>query len=294
MTPLTVPIIIDGAPASTTGAPPKRRANYNADLGLAENPNSLSRRPLQTIKHLQQPVPLMNPQERAANAAALTIVAFTAQMWADCIGMICDGVPCPEAVKIAGIPATVLEGFIRTDARIRAQWEEAKLTALRRHWPITLVEELLDEIAEGASVKSVCVKRDLSYVSFLKLTQHDPMIEEMYLAAKKLQAETFADEIVEESNNDGDDTDFLGKGNIAAVNRSKLRVNTKQWLMQANAPARFRKEQANQVNVQVNVDHATRLEEARRRKEGMVREETKAMDAQFTVQAEEKPTWDDL
>lgn len=277
----------------------KRRSNYNADLGLADDNAATNRQRLLagSIAHLQAPMPVMTPQERARHPEKLQLVAFTAEMWAACIGMICDGVPCVQAVKQAGIPATVLEGYIRTDVRIRSQWEEAKLTALRRHWPLAIVEEILDEIAEGSSVRqAVQTKRSLSYISFLKLTQADPIIEEMYLHAKRLQAETFADEIVEESQRDGDDLDLTGKGNIAAVNRSKLRVGTKQWLMQANSPKRFRKESAPTVNVQVNVDHANRLEEARRRKEGTTQEKAvPVMDAQFSnLPAAQKPEWDDL
>lgn len=294
----TVPMVIQGAAASRIGAPLKRRSNYNADLGLADEHATThpTRALVASLAHLQPPVPVMTPQERARQPEKLQLVAFTAEMWAACIGMICDGVPCAQAVKQAGIPTTVLEGYIRTDVRIRSQWEEAKLTALRRHWPLALVEEILDEIAEGSSVrKAVQTTRKLSYVSFLKLTQSDPIIEEMYLHAKRLQAETFADEIVDESQQDNDDMDITGKGNIAAVNRSKLRVSTKQWLMQANSPKRFRKEAAPQVNVQVNVDHANRLEEARRRKEGAVQEQPIAMNVQFSnLPSAAKPEWDDL
>lgn len=252
------------------------------------------RRAAATVAHLNPIPPVMTPQERHANRELLQIVAFSSDMWAQCIGDICDGVPCAEAVKRAGIPASTLEGFLRTDARIRAQWEEAKLTALRRHWPLDLVEQILDDIAMGESVRSAVTKRSLSYVSFLKLTQKDPVIEEMYLEAKQMQAETFADEIVDEATDDNDDVGLDGKGNIAAVNRSKLRVNTKQWLMQANAPKRFRKDSGTQIAVQVNVDHASRLEEARRRRETTApKEVVEAMDAEL-IFADAKPAWDDM
>lgn len=294
-----IPLLVSGVPASLTGAPLKReRANRNADLGLSDTNASHMRSLARSVAHLNAIPPVMTPQERHANRELLQIVAFTSDMWAQCIGDICDGVPCAEAVQRAGIPATTLEGFIRTDVRIRAQWEEAKLTALRRHWPLQLVEDILEDIATGDSVKqAVQVKRGLSYVGFLKLTSKDPIVEEMYLEAKKLQAETFADDIVEEATEEGNDVSLDGKGNIAAVNRSKLRVNTKQWLMQANAPKRFRKPDApTQVNVQV-VNHAERLEEARRRRETTVTEVPSAMDphllavdAAFT----DKPSWDDL
>lgn len=290
----TVPLLVDGAPASKTGAPTKRRANYNADLGLADDgSNNTLRVAARAVAHLNPIPPEMTPQERVAHKELLQIVAFSSDMWAQCIGDICDGVPCQQAVKRAGIPVSTLEGFLRTDVRIRAQWEEAKLTALRRHWPLHLVEEILDDVATGMSVRDAVKSRELSYVSFLKLTQKDPIIEEMYLEAKKLQAETFADQIVEESENENNDLMVDGKGNIAAVNRSRLKVNTKQWLMQANSPKRFRKENAQQIAVQVNVDHATRIEEARRRKESTVIEQPTAMDVE-SVAVNVKPDWDDL
>lgn len=288
-----MPILVDGAPASRTGPPPKRRANYNADLGLADSGEGPHRQAAAAVAHLNPIPPVMTPQERHANRELLQIVAFTSDMWAQCIGNICDGVPVQEAVKRAGIPASTLEGFLRTDVRIRAQWEEAKLTALRRHWPLILVEEILDDIATGVSVKDAVGSRGLSYVSFLKLTQKDPIVEEMYLDAKKMQAETFADEIVEEANEEGNDVSIDGKGNIAAVTRSKLKVNTKQWLMQANAPKRYRKENGPQIAVQVNVDHANRLEEARRRKETTTTEVPTVMDVE-SVAVSTKPDWDDL
>ena len=122
------------------------------------------------------------------------------------------------------------------------------------------------------------------------------MIKEAYALAKEIQAEHFADEVVEISDDKSRDEDWEGKGNSAAVKRAELRIKTRLQLAGAANPERYRERNGGgtKVNVQTNVqqnnttinlNHAERLAAARRRRSQAKTVEAKvikAQDAEYT------------
>lgn len=213
--------------------------------------------------------PALSPA--AKRKARVAPNAFTPERWALCIGYICEGLTTTDAVELAGIPRVLLNGFLRTDPRVRAQWEEAKLAALRNAWDIDTIEGIMADIAAGHTIKK-CVeeKRGLSREAFFKLALADPLIKEMYDEARKVQAETMSDDIVEIADEDDGDMTFDGKGNSANVNRSRLKVDTRKYIMAAVHHKRWAAKSSHEHDHKVIVDHAARLEEARARAEGVI------------------------
>jgi transposase len=57
-------------------------------------------------------------------------------------------------------------------------------------------------------------------------------VADAYARARKSWARAKADEVVEISDDDADDADTLGRGNMAAVKRAELRIKTRQWLIE--------------------------------------------------------------
>jgi hypothetical protein len=236
--PLRTPTGVDLAPKRKRGRPKNRTADETVSA---------------------QAVARVNPE------------TFTPEKWAACIGYLCEGMSTADAVDLAGIPRVLLNGFLRTDPRIRAQWEEAKLAALRNAWDIEVLEDIMSEIAAGQTLKyAVEIKHDKKIEAFYRLVLSDPLVKEMYDEARKIQAEQMADDILEIADDQSGDMTFDGKGNSANVNRSRLRADTRKYIMAAIHHRRWGAKSTQEIDHKITVDHAARLEEARARAEGAV------------------------
>lgn len=198
---------------------------------------------------------------------------ITDAQWTHCIGLVTEGTSTKNAIEQANIRKFAMEAHLRTDPKAKAQWEDAKLAALWRNWDVEKVENILAEVAMGATVKDTVAKYTFEdgnqvQIQFYQLLLKDPVVKEMYDAAREIQAEKMAiDDILTISDDDSDDVTADGKGNAANVNRSRLRVQSRQWIAERMSFKRFGDRKRVDLEANIVVDHAARLEEARRRKE---------------------------
>jgi hypothetical protein len=95
----------------------------------------------------------------------------------------------------------------------------------------SLFMRVLELIPQGRTLKSIIDEdiRAFEYGSFLRWINKDPSRKAMYSDAKELRTETWAGEIIEIA--DASDS-------LEDVNRSKLRIDSRKWLMGAD----FRKQ----------------------------------------------------
>lgn len=202
---------------------------------------------------------------------------ITEAKWCNLIGLISQGIGTVEAIRQAGVRKHALEGWLRTDEKAKAQWEDAKTTALWRNWDLETIEDIMADIAMGTTVKAAVEKRSFErgndfLNTFYRLLMRDQFVKEMYDEARMLQAEKMAiDDVLEISDDDSNDTTVDGKGNSANVNRSRLKVQSRQWIAGRMNFKRFGDRKQVDLDAKVTVDHAARLEEARRRKEAINR-----------------------
>ncbi|HEX7958899.1 MAG TPA: hypothetical protein VF493_03220, partial [Terriglobales bacterium] len=102
-------------------------------------------------------------------------------------------------------------------------------------------------LAEGISLREICRADDMPAQStvYLWLQEHSDFSEK-YVKARQAQAEHMSDELIEiadDGSNDwmernrGDDTVWVTNGE--AINRSRLRVDTRKWLMSKMAPKKY-------------------------------------------------------
>ena len=195
---------------------------------------------------------------------------ITEEQWAHALGLIADEVTRELALESAGITRYALEGILRTNAKMRAQWEDAKLAALRVRWDQDTLDMIMSNIAMGATVKAACEAafRGDSIQAFYLLMLKDPLVKEQYDEARMIQAEKMAiDDMLEISDDDSNDETWDGKANSAAVNRSRLKADTRRWIASKLHYKRFGDKVQQDVNANVVVDHAARLDAARKRKE---------------------------
>lgn len=100
----------------------------------------------------------------------------------------------------------------------------------------------------GESLKSIC-KRDLypSHVTVLSWTLKYPEFLNQYTQARELQQELLYDELFEiadDSSRDTIETEQGTKVDYEHINRSRLRIDTRKWVMERMASKKYGQRQA--------------------------------------------------
>lgn len=110
-----------------------------------------------------------------------------------------------------------------------------------------LVSRVCERIAAGDSLRTICKDDDMPGLAtiFLWLGKH-PKFVEQYTIAKQQQMDAFSEEILDiadNSTNDwmaANDPENPGyKMNGEAINRARLRVDTRKWLMSKLVPKKY-------------------------------------------------------
>jgi hypothetical protein len=110
--------------------------------------------------------------------------------------------------------------------------------------------ETLDEICKiietsDKGLSTILQRDDFPSVSeFMRWLQDDskPEVREYYARAKRIQMELFGDQIIQIADDSSNDTIITENGvaeNHEFVNRSKLRIDTRKWLMSKLAPKKY-------------------------------------------------------
>lgn len=109
-----------------------------------------------------------------------------------------------------------------------------------------LVSEFCARMVEGRSVRSICHDEDMPSAStiFLWISKHEGFSEQ-YAIAKEASVEALADDILDIADNASNDWmeahgDSEGyRQNGEAIRRSKLRVDSRKWLLSKIAPKKY-------------------------------------------------------
>lgn len=133
--------------------------------------------------------------------------------------------------------------------------------------------ELLNRLARGETLKQITKDVHMpSYQQVLKWVKSDPDFQEAYLSAQEFRMNVFADEILEIADDAVGDIrlgfdkngNVIPEVNVEAIQRSKLRIETRKYLMERYARGTFcaqksvdnRISNSNgnaQVNIQINL-----------------------------------------
>lgn len=98
-------------------------------------------------------------------------------------------------------------------------------------------------LAEGESLRAICRDDDMpSQTTVFRWLAAKPTFCEQYTRARALQAERWSEEIIEISDDATRDTVQTEAGERADhewISRSRLRVDTRKWLMSKLAPKKY-------------------------------------------------------
>jgi hypothetical protein len=107
-----------------------------------------------------------------------------------------------------------------------------------------VVSEICSQLSEGRSLRSICEDENLPDKStVLRWLAAYPDFRDQYARAREAQTDAMAEEILEIADESGWDLSVDDKGHVAvngeAINRSRLRVDTRKWLMSKMAPKKY-------------------------------------------------------
>lgn len=198
----------------------------------------------------------------------------TLSRWDQFLGSIAVGTTLPEAMLKHFMTRADIEACVRLSHEHRQAWDDARVAALKRGWSAFEFEDIFERIAGGSTVsaavsevKGEAVLSGHTYSAFNRIMIQDQTLNGQYLNALKARSLVMQEEIIELADDKTGDVIDGPKGqlpNNAAVNRAKLQVETRRALMGAWNTKMFGEGKGQtQVNVQVN--YAERLEEARSR-----------------------------
>lgn len=116
-------------------------------------------------------------------------------------------------------------------------------------YTIEKAAEICAEIANGKSVREICRAEEMPAMStvFLWLSKHKEFSEQ-YAKAREAQADYLAEELLEIADDGSNDwierQGKAGEGSIYAVNgeainRSRLRVDTRKWILSKLQPKKY-------------------------------------------------------
>jgi hypothetical protein len=209
------------------------------------------------------PFDLPNPGLPAVPSKTLT-------RWDTFIGDIASGMPLADAMLKTYISRADIETMCRLDdgGMQKQRWEEAERAGRKRAWTVFELKDIFGFIAEGKTIKDAQLAAVGKFdPTFSRLLVDDPDMNAQYRKALEARSLTVVEEIIGIVDDDSRDTLETAKGpipNMAAVSRDKLKSETRLRVAGAwNTKLYGEKKDNVQVNVQIN--HAERLEEARTR-----------------------------
>jgi hypothetical protein len=196
----------------------------------------------------------------------------TLTRWDTFLGDIASGVKLEDAMLKSFMTRADIETCSRLDELQMQRWRDAKVAGRKRKWTVMQLEEIFGKIAEGATIEDAQIAvMGVADRQFHQLVISDPDLYAQYRRALEARALVVGESILGILDDDSGDTitnpskfGDITVPNMAAVTRDKLRAEGRLRIMGMwNTKLYGEKKDAVQVNVQIN--HAERLEEARSR-----------------------------
>ena len=200
------------------------------------------------------------------------------ERWAVFLRYVANGATRGEACQAAQLSNETIKAHLIAEPTAMDDLRKAQRAWYRRDWPDDRIEELLTHVAGGKTMTDAAEEMQLmdgELDQFRQLVIHDEAISGLYDEARKLQAESWADEMVDIADDASNDTyeatdrsgNTITKTDHEVVNRSKLRIGTRQWLMARMHHERFGDRIQQDISGDLNVNHSDVLDLARKRKE---------------------------
>jgi hypothetical protein len=124
-----------------------------------------------------------------------------------------------------------------------------------------MFENFIEHVYRGRSLKSLVEDdpRLVSYEDFLRWVKRDPQRHERFKEAQEMRTEFLAGEILEIA----DGVESVDPSSNDTVNRDKLRIDTRKWLMSAHNRKRYGETKQIEVGGTISITEALAQAQAR-------------------------------
>lgn len=124
-----------------------------------------------------------------------------------------------------------------------------------------MFENFIEQVYRGRSLRSLVEDdpRLISYEDFLRWIKRDPQRHERFKEAQEARTEFLAGEILEIA----DGVDAIDASSPETVNRDKLRIDTRKWLMSAHNRKRYGESKSIEVGGTISITDALAQAQAR-------------------------------
>lgn len=195
---------------------------------------------------------------------------MTELRWQTIIERIANGDDTKAAAKAASISVRTIDAFLISNVSAAGQLRDARLIWNRREWPMDEIENVLARLAVGRTVRQafddVGIPRE-RLGSLYRVFLYDKAVRSMYDEARQMQAESFADDIIDISDSTHKDRDEDGKIDHEVINRDRLRVDSRKWLSGKWHVKRFGDLKQVSIDGNLEINHAAILTGGRKRLE---------------------------
>lgn len=226
------------------------------------------------------------PGIRKVDPDSVILQNVTRRQWDHLCQYLAEGCKLDDALDKVAVRHTVYRQIMRDDIASREQVENARADWDNRNWPEELVLEICARVACGEFLKDIADELIFAVPAFQALRLRDDYVDSLYQRARMIQAEGMIDEINEIGDDDSNDMGTDAKGgdrpNTAAVQRARLRTDNRRWFASKLLKDVYGDHQKIDATVDMVVDHAARLEEARHRKEAAHRRRSGTQEAVVT------------
>jgi len=137
----------------------------------------------------------------------------------------------------------------------------AEAKALRHVEYEQIFERVVEDIYRGRSLQSLIEDdhRVVSYEDFLRWIKRDPQRHERFKEAQEMRTEFLAGEILQIA----DGVDSIDSSAPETVNRDKLRIDTRKWLMGAHNKKRYGESKQIELGGTISITEALAQAQAR-------------------------------
>jgi hypothetical protein len=108
-----------------------------------------------------------------------------------------------------------------------------------RRVPNFVKQRILDAVVLGYHGKGLCKKAGIGWVRFYKLLRIDQDFAREYAQAKRDATEIMEAEILEIADDVSQDRKKNGRVNKEHINRARLRIDTRKWVMKVREPKKY-------------------------------------------------------
>jgi hypothetical protein len=192
------------------------------------------------------------------------------ERWNGLLRDISKGVALEAAAPANNMTRNEINACVLSGPAEGARWFEARLAGKRARWPISDFEDIFERIAAKVPTSEAvqAVRGTDESAEFFELIDANTELNDGFKRAQRANARAMVEGLSTVAADTSRDTIPGPKGgeipNMAAVSRSKLRVEHGQWVAAAHLPEVYGEQKPQtQVNVQINL--AERLEEAQTR-----------------------------